>query len=199
MVRCATLMVSIVLASGPVFSQQHSGSSLLLDDFTRPDGRSELSTEWEGFTDRVMGGRSDITVRVEDTNQGPALRMTGRVSLENRGGFIQARLPMAREGSMDAGEYRGVALTARAAGDHLDRYYVHLRTNRTRFPWSHYAQNMTVGEDWRRIELSFEDFEPRYMLGGGSPNVSNLRSVAIVAGNAEFTADIQVSSIELYK
>lgn len=199
MTRSTAFLVSIALASGPVFSQQHDWSSLLLDDFTRTDGLSHLATEWEGFTDRVMGGRSDIAVRVQETSQGPALHMTGRVSLENRGGFIQARLPMSREGSRDVSEYRGVAVTARAGSSDLDHYYVHLRTDRTRFPWSHYTQNLPIGEEWRRIELPFTDFEPRYMLGGGSPDVSRLRSVAIVAGNAEFMADIQVRSIELYK
>ncbi len=196
MLRRVLVLVIFVLQGMAGFSQQDTGSSLLLDDFTRPDGRSQVSTEWEGFTDRVMGGRSDMSARVEESDEGPALRMTGRVSLENRGGFIQVRLPLSEEGSMDASEYSGVAVTVRAAGHH---YYLHLRTNRTRFPWSHYAQRIPVSEDWKRIELPFAEFEPRYMLGGGSPNVSRLRSVAVVAGNAEFNADVWVRSIELYK
>ncbi len=179
-----------------MFSQPDAESVLLLDDFSRPDGRSHLSTLWEGFTDRVMGGRSEMSAGIVATEEGPALRMTGDVSLENRGGFIQVRLPLSEQGAMDASAYRGVAITARATGDH---YYLHLRTNRTRFPWSHYAQKIAVGQNWERIEVPFDEFEPRYMLGGGSPNVSRLRSVAVVAGNAEFAADIWIRSIELYK
>ncbi len=186
----------VVFLGGSLFSEHAGDSVLLLDDFSRADGRSYLSTEWEGFTDRVMGGRSEMSAAVVETEIGPALRMRGDVSLENRGGFIQVRLPLSTDGVMDASEYRGVAVTARASGDH---YYLHLRTTRTRFPWSHYAQKIPLGENWERVELPFEEFEPRYMIGRSSPNVSRLRSLAVVAGTAEFTADIWIRSIELYK
>ncbi|TVQ39264.1 MAG: NADH:ubiquinone oxidoreductase [Spirochaetaceae bacterium] len=191
-----SVVALFVLAGGFVFSQQDNGNSLLLDDFSREDGRSRVATQWEGFTDRVMGGRSDMSARIEHGAQGPALRMTGRVSLENNGGFIQMRLPLSATGAIDASGYRGVAVTARATGDH---YYIHLRTSRTRFPWSHYEQKIPVTEQWKRIELPFADFVAQNMLGGGSPDVSRLRSVAVVAGKADFTADIRVRSIELYR
>lgn len=210
----SALMIVFIAAGagGDVYPDQRDGRSLLLDDFSRNDGLSRISTRWEGFTDRVMGGRSDMQAWVEPTEDGQVLRMTGRVSLENNGGFIQVRLPLSPgealsaegvppspEGGVDAREWRGVAVTARAAGDHLDRYYVHLRTDRTRLPWSHYEQKLPVSREWRRLELPFSDFVPRNMLGRASPDSSGLRSVAVVAGKADFTADIQVRSIELYR
>lgn len=170
--------------------------ALLLDDFSRSDGRSQLGTRWEGFTDRVMGGRSDMQVALARTDAGPALHMTGEVSLENNGGFIQARLPLAEEGALDAEEYRGVALQVRGAGDH---YYVHLRTTRTRFPWAHYALKMPVSDEWQWLRLPFESFEGQMMLGGRRPDSGRLRSVAVVAAKAEFTADLWVRRIALYR
>ncbi|HRP88362.1 MAG TPA: CIA30 family protein, partial [Gammaproteobacteria bacterium] len=81
---------------------------LLLDDFHRDDGIAVLGTRWEGFTDRVMGGRSDMQVGYRDTDVGRVLQMRGQVRLENRGGFIQARLPLATGGgSIDASEWQG--------------------------------------------------------------------------------------------
>jgi hypothetical protein len=194
-----SILLITVVAGGFAYPDQRNESSLLLDDFSRSDGQSRVSTRWEGFTDRVMGGRSDMQARVEAMDDGRVLRMTGRVSLENNGGFIQVRLPLSPEGAFDAREYRGVAVTARAAGDHLDQYFVHLRTDRTRLPWSHYEQKMPVTREWRRLELPFSDFEAQNMLGRAPPDVSRLRSVAVVAGKADFTADIQVRSIELYR
>lgn len=196
MVRRMMILAVLLIGGGFVFADQDGGTALLLDDFTGRNGSSRIGTQWEGFTDRVMGGRSDMSARVEETEEGPALHMTGRVSLENNGGFIQVRLPLASDGALDASEYRGVAVTARARGEN---YYVHLRTNRTRFPWAHYEQKMDVTDNWTRIELPFSAFDAQYMLGGGSPDVSRLRSVAVVAGKAEFDADIWVRSIELYK
>ncbi|MFW5729218.1 MAG: CIA30 family protein [Spirochaetota bacterium] len=194
--RMMMILTVLLIGGGLVFADQDGDTSLLLDNFTRGDGSSQIGTQWEGFTDRVMGGRSDMSARVEETEEGPALHMTGRVSLENNGGFIQVRLPLSSDGAFDASEYRGVAVTARATGDN---YYVHLRTNRTRFPWSHYEQKMDVVGEWTRVELPFSEFEAQYMLGGGSPDISRLRSVAIVAGKAGFDADIWVRSVELYR
>lgn len=168
---------------------------MLLDDFSRGDGQSQIGTRWEGFTDRVMGGRSDMSAGIVRTEDGPALHMTGRVTTENNGGFIQARLPLSPEGRFDASGYQGVALTVRGRGDH---YYIHLRTTRTRMPWAHYAQKLPVTEEWQRVELPFPEFEGEMMLGGRGVDTGRLRSLAVVAAKADFDADIQVREISLY-
>ncbi len=33
---------------------------MILDDFAGTDGISRIGIQWQGFTERVMGGRSDI-------------------------------------------------------------------------------------------------------------------------------------------
>jgi hypothetical protein len=176
-------------------AQNDDSYDFLLDDFSDRSGVSTLGTEWEGFTDRVMGGVSEMTTRVEATDEGPALHMTGTVSLDNNGGFIQARLELTESGNFDAGEYAGIALVVRGRGEN---YYLHLRTPRTVFPWAHFAAPLPVTGEWRRVEVPFASFEPRYMLGGRL-EPSRLRSVAIVAGFAAFDADIWVRSIGLYR
>jgi hypothetical protein len=168
---------------------------LLLDDFADRDRVSAVGTRWEGFTDQVMGGVSQMTVTVAESDAGPALHMRGRVSLENNGGFIQARLALAESGTFDAGDYAGVALVVRGREDH---YYLHLRTPRTVFPWAHFAARLPVSEQWRRVEVPFSSFEPQYMLGGRL-DTSRLRSVAVVAAKAAFEADIWVRSVGLYR
>jgi hypothetical protein len=83
---------------------------MLLDDFSQDS--SALGTKWGGFTDRVMGGRSDMEVgyRVEGGRR--HLSMSGSVSLANNGGFIQARILLGdtRKAAFDASGYRGLKL-----------------------------------------------------------------------------------------
>ena len=61
-----------------------------LDDFGGPG--STLPSRWAGFSDRVMGGVSELTARVVAESGDRFLRMSGRVSTRNNGGFIQVRL-----------------------------------------------------------------------------------------------------------
>ena len=192
--RSALVMGQLLLAV--VLTAQSPGENgMLLDDFSRTDGRSAVDTRWEGFTDRVMGGRSDMSSGIVQTTDGPALHMTGQVTTENNGGFIQVRLPLSESGLFDASQYRGVALTVRGRGDN---YYVHLRTRRTRMPWAHYAQKLPVTEAWQRVELPFDAFEGELTVGRRPVDTDRLRSVAVVAAKADFRADIQVRDIAFY-
>ncbi|TVR73120.1 MAG: NADH:ubiquinone oxidoreductase [Spirochaetaceae bacterium] len=192
-VTIAVMMAGLLLFAVTVSAQSSGG--ILLDDFSNGDGQSLIGTRWEGFTDRVMGGRSDMSARIVRTVDGPAMHMTGRVTTENNGGFIQVRLPLSETEHFDASGYQGVVVTVRGNGDN---YYVHLRTTRTRLPWAHYKQALPVTEEWRRVELPFEIFEGAHMLGGRRVDTDRLRSVAVVAGGADFQADIQVREIAFY-
>lgn len=189
------LVFGLLLLAVMVGAQTPEGSGMLLDDFTRTDGRSRVGTRWEGFTDRVMGGRSDMAAGIERTDDDPFLRMTGNVTTENNGGFIQVRLPLSESGLFDASQYRGVAVTVRGRGNN---YYLHLRTARTRMPWAHYAQRLPVTGQWQRVQLPFAEFEGELTLGRRPVDTDRLRSIAVVAAKADFQADIQVRDIALY-
>lgn len=162
--------------------------NLVIDDFSRADGRSAVGTRWRDFTDRVMGGRSDMQAGVVETGQGKALRMSGRVRLDNNGGFIQVRLPLAEDGnSLDASRFDGIEITARGAPG---AYYLHLRTPDSSRPWQYYRARLPVSEDWTTRAISFGDFEGKSI--SGRPDLSRLRSVAVVAYGEAFTADIEI-------
>lgn len=55
-----------------------------------------LELEWELVTDRVMGGVSNGRIEQTVINGRTAIRMTGRVSLDNNGGFIQIAADLPR-------------------------------------------------------------------------------------------------------
>jgi hypothetical protein len=165
---------------------------LLLDDFSRADGVSAIGTRWEGFTDRVMGGVSDMRLDFADLPAGRVLRMLGTVRLENRGGFIQARLPLdPRGGALDARAWDGVRITARGRPG---PYYLHLRTGQNWLPWSYYRAPISVATHWREQFIPFRSFAGKAAFG--QLDVSGLKSLALVAYGEAFEADLEVARIE---
>lgn len=109
---------------------------MLIDDFTRTDGRSALGTEWQAFTDQVMGGVSRGSASRDTLAQHPCLRLRGEVSLENDGGLIQVALSVRRQDrALDPGAFSGIRLSATGNGE---TYYIHLRAVDTRLPWQYY-------------------------------------------------------------
>lgn len=166
---------------------------LLIDDFSRSDGVSTLGTRWEGFTDRVMGGRSEMQLDYRQLESGSVLHMRGQVRLENRGGFIQARLPLdARGGVFDASRWQGIRIKARGRPG---AYYIHLRTRQNWMPWQYYRARIEVGEDWQEQLVLFDDFEGVSTRRG--LDLGGLKSLAVVAYGEAFEADIEVARIEL--
>lgn len=171
----------------------HASEPLLLDDFQSADGVAATGTSWEGFTDRVMGGVSDMDAGYAEGPDGPVLRMRGTVRLENNGGFVQVRLPLTYERkSMDASAYSGVAVTVRGAPG---PYYLHLRSANIRRVWQYFSAPLPVTDDWQRVVVPFSAFEAKYLRE--ELDIATLRSVAVVAYGEAFEADVQIARIEL--
>lgn len=166
--------------------------TLLLDDFSQSDGVSSIGTHWKGFTDRVMGGVSEMKVERVETEQGNGLRMTGPVRLDNNGGFIQMRLPLAEnDDTLDASRFSSVAATIRGV---RGSYYLHVRTPDSSRPWQYYRAALPVSSDWETHTIPFDDFEGKSI--SGRPDFSRLRSIAIVAYGEAFDAEIEVARLE---
>ena len=181
----ALAVVGVAVASAEV-------GGLTIDDFSVV-GESSLGTRWEGFSDRVMGGISMMRAGYERDADGLVLRMAGDVSLENNGGFIQVRLPLANQGTFDASSYTGIVVEVRGVPG---SYYVHLRTRNTRLPWQYYAAPIPVSDRWERVEIPFSSFTGESTIM--SLSTERLQSLAIVAGNDAFSADISIRRLELY-
>ncbi len=168
---------------------------LVLDDFSRSDGVSTLGPRWQFFTDGVMGGRSSGQASVIDWDGQRCIRLRGKVSLENNGGFIQTRLPLAgRWSSMDASSYTGVRFLARGNGE---TYAIHLRTAHTMLPWQFYQAEFTAGPRWSEVRIPFSKFRPASLRRPLEP--SRLTSVALVAIKKQMIADVAIAQLELYR
>ena len=168
---------------------------MLIDDFSSSDGRAVIGSQWRGFSDRVMGGRSDLQVGYHRDGEQTVLRLRGQVRLDNNGGFIQARLPLrADDAPFDASEYSAIRVRVRAAPG---PYYLHLRTRHTARPWQYYRAALDVGPDWRDLTVPFSAFEGRSIRH--DLDATTLRSLAVVAYGEAFEADIEVARIELIR
>ena len=72
------LLFALVLLIRP------NGKGMIIDNLENPDTR-----QWSYFTDTVMGGVSTGQLQYFDEDGEKFYRMTGIVSTENNGGFIQ--------------------------------------------------------------------------------------------------------------
>ena len=81
-----------------------------------------------------MGGVSEGSAKLDKVEKTKCHRMTGNVSTENNGGFIQMRTLMAPK--IDTDKYQGIYL--KVYGN--NKYYsIHLRTRYTIAPWQYYS------------------------------------------------------------
>lgn len=183
-------MMVAVLLGAPALTQ---AEEFVIDDFNSTTSAT-IGTSWEGFTDGVMGGQSEMEAGYRQDGDGHLLRMRGTVSLENNGGFIQVRLPLQERGTFDASEYRGIVVETRGAPG---SYYLHIRTRRSRLPWQHYEAPLAVADEWRRVTIPFSDFTGESIRADLEPD--RLASIGVVAAKEAFEADVQIRYIGFYR
>lgn len=161
---------------------------LLLDDFS---DAKRVTRDWRLFTDRVMGGMSDARADHGVVAGRMALRLSGRVSLEKSGGFIQVARTF-EGGRVDATPYRGIQLAVCGVPG---SYAVHLRTADTRSPWQYYRADLRVTPAWQDVFLPWRAFEPASLRSPLDP--STLQRIGLVAGKVAFDAAVAISRLEL--
>lgn len=162
---------------------------MLLFDASRGDGRTtELGDRFEVITDGVMGGVSSGSARVEEVDGSRALRMTGKVRLENNGGFVQ----IATDLKLDASGHTRIRLEVWGNGQ---TYGVHLRTADVVRPWQSYRASFEAKPEWATVELPFTEFTPHRLEAPFDP--SRLRRLGLIAIGRAFAADLAVRRVEL--
>ena len=159
---------------------------VVLDDFR---SASEVAQRWSAFSDRVMGGVSVVHAALSDVHGQSSLRLTGRVSLENNGGFVQVARQL---DNIDASTFGGLQLRVCGAPG---SYFVHLRTADTRAPWQYYGAPLPVTAAWADVYLPWSAF--RAVLLSAPLDVRRLQRIGLVAAKTAFDADLAISRLEL--
>ena len=117
-------MVCFIILLTVFISTPAMAQTILFDDFT-----DKPAERWEFITDQVMGGVSTGNVSFMTEKGTSYARMTGNVSLENNGGFIQFRRKVTSH--FDKSK-QGLELKLRG---NKQKYFVHIRTTGTFLPW----------------------------------------------------------------
>jgi len=141
-----------------------------------------------------MGGASSGRASVEQVQGREALRLRGRVSLANGGGFVQVVRSLVPTGdsAFDASAWDGIALDIAILAP--GPYALHLRTTQTSAPWQFFAAPLPEAGGWQRVFLPWSAFEPRALREPLDPG--GLRRVGLVATGAAFEADVALAALE---
>ena len=168
---------------------------LVIDDFAGGGLVSRLGTRWAATSDQVMGGVSRASLTVQPEGSRHWLRLTGRVSLENQGGFIQMGIDLAPGGGpVDLSGWLGVRLVVRGNGE---RYGCHLRTTACQRPWQSYRAEFVAPRKAATVELPFAGFTPHRIDAPLAP--AALRRLGLVAIGRAFDADLAVAEVAVYR
>jgi hypothetical protein len=93
----------------------------LIDDLSEAFPSTSSGCQWDGITDRVMGGVSSGTLSREDFHGRNANVLRANVRLENNGGFVQMATDLALDpavsNTVDASEFQGIELDVFFEGD----------------------------------------------------------------------------------
>ena len=158
-------------------------------------GVLELSPVWEYVSDRVMGGVSSGGLERVRRDGHSAVRLTGRVSLENNGGFVQMAFDLASAApGADPGEYNGLEIELRGNDEPYD---LRLRTAQLTRPWQSFRKTIMAEAHWRTHRVPYTEFVPHRTEASLRPD--QLRRIGLLGIGRAFEADVMVRRIALYR
>ena len=160
---------------------------MLIDDF-----KSTQNNQWQLISDQVMGGVSTGSLDFIKKDKESFAHLTGLVSTENNGGFLQFRADVKH---LEKNNIQGIYLQVRG---NKEKYYVHLRTGGTLLPWHYYASDFIADKAWKMVRLPLESFEPSSGWLRNSVSAKGIKSLGVVAYGRDHIADIQVTEIGFY-
>lgn len=187
--------LAAIFVSRPAKSGNQQATSLIIDDLSCKPPIATIGTNWQLFTDTVMGGVSKATMTRETVAGREAILLRGNVSLKNNGGFVQISLDFRPDGApIDASGWSGIEVDVFGNGE---EYGVNLRTTDLTRPWQSYRQTFKATPRWEKVKLQFESFIPNRT--DVPLNVHRLRRIGIIGIGREFFAEISIGGIRFFR
>ncbi|KIN61182.1 Complex I intermediate-associated protein 30 [Sulfitobacter noctilucae] len=153
-----------------------------------------LSPVWEYVADTVMGGVSTGQIEPIAMDGMIATRLTGDVSLDNDGGFVQMAFDLRPDGAaLDASAFTGIEITVRGNDEPYD---LRLRTDQLERPWQSFRTDFQATPEWQTLRIPFASVTPHRTDVLFDP--ARLRRIGVLAIGREFHADITVAQIGFY-
>lgn len=166
----------------------------IISDYSTTNATSSDNESWRLVTDQVMGGISSGEVVITEKNGRRCLNLRGDVKLENNGGFVQTTYSINQDISNAVPEYSGLFLDIYGNDEN---YNIHLRTHNMWLPWQSYRATFMAESQWQSLRISFEDFKS-YRIAKPL-DIHQLKRIGIVAIGREFSADLCIGRIGLYR
>tara|TARA_B100000575_G_scaffold292002_1_gene299323 strand:- start:304 stop:912 length:609 start_codon:yes stop_codon:yes gene_type:complete len=165
---------------------------MVLDNLSTP-GITKQNQNWAFFTDGVMGGLSQGKAVISKIDGVNCYHMTGDVTTENNGGFIQIRNQL--KPTISTKQYKGIYLKVLGNKEY---YSIHIRTALTMAPWQYYKYSFKTNNKWNEVRAPFSEFQKSNAYQPSGLVGQKIKSIGIVAGFKDFTADICLSEIGFY-
>ena len=165
-----------------ILTQEAVGNTIFRDNFENPK-------KWQFISDQVMGGVSSGKVEFLNDNNNLYVRLTGNVSTENKGGFIQIRR------KLEKSSLKGTKFIEITAKGNNQNYFIHLRTSGTLLPWQYYQISFKVINSFKIFKLPINEFKRSSVFLSKKINPENISSVGIVAFGRDHLADIYIKEI----
>jgi hypothetical protein len=142
-----------------------------------------------------MGGVSDAAFDRATVAGRRCVRLSGRVTRDSGGGFIQMALDLGTRGAdFDASAYAGIEFLVH--GNDED-YNVHIRTADCGWYDESYRATFRAESRWQRLRLAWSDFTANGVSVPLDP--AHLQRIAFLGWMREFTADLALAEIALYR
>ena len=167
---------------------------LVLSDFAARPEFVAPGVRWRGFSDRVMGGVSDAEFGRAVVAGKRCVRLTGRVTTDSGGGFIQMAVDVgSRAAAFDAAGFLGIELLVH--GNDED-YNVHVRTADCRWYDESYRATLRALPHWRTVRMPWADLKPNGLTK--ALDTTRIERIALLGWMREFTADLSLAELALY-
>jgi len=147
---------------------------------------------WVYFADTVMGGKSSGEAERVNVDGRAAIKLSGNVTTENNGGFIQVRREL--ESGQDT-DIEGISFETKGNGE---TYYIHIRNGSSRLPWQYYSASFRTSENWETVKIQFSDFQRSGSFMAKSLKKKTTDSIGIVAHGKDHQALVLISYLKFY-
>ena len=142
---------------------------------------------WQGVTDRVMGGVSNLAIRHSDG----VFYMSGNVSTDNNGGFVR----LSNRININSNDFKGIKFKAKGNNE---TYEIHVTLKGLKIPpWSYLSQVFDVNDDWQEYEIFFKDLKRSSGFSAAPMKAKNIRDLSIAGYGRDFKVDLAIKEISL--
>ena len=163
-----------------------------LDELENP-GITSQGERWSFITDGVMGGLSSGQAIITESKDIPCYQMTGNVTTENNGGFIQIRARM--NPLVNTNKHKGIYIKVYGNNQKCSLF---VRTDFTMTPRQYYSYDFIAKDEWIEIKAPFINFKKSNFYEPQKLFNQNIKSIGLVAAFDNFYADICLAEIGFY-